>query len=103
VDCHLEDDPHDGRYHADCASCHNPVDWVKWFFDHEVQTDFPLTGAHAEVICNDCHRQSLSALSRIRARCGDCHRADDIHDGEFGLDCGRCHYADSFREVRSIQ
>jgi hypothetical protein len=103
VDCHREDDPHDGRFEDDCASCHNPVDWQQWQFDHDLQTSFPLEGAHTTVGCNNCHRQPRAAMSRLGGRCGDCHRADDIHDGEFGPDCGRCHSADNFRDVRSIQ
>ena len=102
VDCHREDDPHNGRFQDDCASCHNPVDWLQWQFDHDVQAAFPLNGAHTTVGCDNCHRQSLTAMSRLGGRCGDCHRANDIHDGEFGPDCGRCHSADNFRDVRSI-
>ena len=103
VDCHRDDDPHEGRFEDDCAACHNPVDWQQWRFDHDQQTDFPLLGAHATVACNDCHRQPLSAHAKLGQRCGDCHRADDVHDGEFGFDCGRCHSADSFSDVRAIQ
>lgn len=103
VDCHLEDDPHEGRFSADCGSCHNPVDWNEWQFDHDARTNFPLSGAHVEINCESCHRQSLASMSRLGGRCGNCHRADDIHDGEFGYDCGRCHSADNFRNVRSIQ
>lgn len=103
VDCHLEEDPHEGRYHDNCAACHNPVDWPEWQFDHNSETDFILDGAHITVACDDCHRQSLAALSKLGGRCGDCHRADDIHDGEFGFDCARCHSAESFKDVRSIQ
>lgn len=102
-DCHREDDPHAGRFSQNCASCHNPVDWLQWRFDHNRQTDFALNGAHTDVACESCHRQSLSVQTSIGQRCGDCHRADDIHDGEFGSDCGRCHTDESFLEVRSIQ
>jgi hypothetical protein len=103
VDCHIEDDPHEGRFHEDCASCHNPVDWPEWMFDHDTETAFPLSGAHLEVLCDDCHRQPLASMSKLVGRCGDCHRADDIHDREFGTDCGRCHSADSFSNVEAIK
>jgi hypothetical protein len=103
VDCHLEDDPHEGRYNERCADCHNPVDWLAWQFDHNGKTNFPLEGAHTEVLCADCHRQPLASIQKFSGRCGDCHRPDDIHDGDFGLDCARCHSADSFQNVRSIQ
>jgi len=103
VDCHVDDDKHEGRFTAECATCHNPVDWLEWLFDHDTQTDFALAGAHLKVACDECHRQPLAAMSRLGGRCGDCHRSDDIHDGEFGSDCGRCHAAETFRDVRAIQ
>lgn len=103
VDCHTADDPHADRYGDDCAACHNPVNWRAWQFDHDRQTDFALTGAHADTACNACHRQPLTVMGRTSMRCGDCHRADDIHDGKFGADCARCHTADNFHDVRSIQ
>ena len=103
VDCHRDDDTHNGRFADQCATCHNPVDWTQWQFDHDRQTDFELTGAHVDLLCEACHRQSLASMSRLGDACGDCHRNDDIHDGEFGSDCGRCHAADSFSNVREIQ
>jgi hypothetical protein len=103
VSCHRTDDPHEGRYVEDCALCHNPVSWDEWRFDHNASTDFPLEGAHVEVACDDCHRQSLEAIRKIGSQCGDCHRADDVHNGRFGFDCERCHSADSFRNVRNIR
>ncbi len=103
VDCHQEDDPHEKRYFDDCAACHNPVEWEQWQFDHDTRTDFLLEGAHIDVKCDGCHRQSLDVLKRTGSRCGDCHRADDIHDGDFGTDCARCHSADSFEDVEQIR
>jgi len=103
VECHREEDPHKGRFSDSCGSCHNPVSWLEWQFDHNAQTSFALDGAHVDVACDGCHRQSLSSMNKLKGRCGDCHRADDIHDGEFGFDCARCHTADSFREVRAIR
>lgn len=99
--CHEADDPHEGRFESDCALCHNPVDWHVWFFDHDTQTAFALTGSHADVACEACHRSALSMQSG--SRCADCHRADDIHDGEFGSDCARCHNSDTFRDVRTLR
>ena len=103
VECHLEDDPHEDRFSDECTTCHNPVDWTAWVFDHDLLTDFPLEGAHETIACEGCHRADLSGMQRLGSRCGDCHRADDIHDGEFGADCGRCHNSDNFHDVRSIQ
>jgi hypothetical protein len=103
VDCHLDDDNHDGVFENDCESCHNPVAWDLWLFDHNVQTNFELDGAHIDVACESCHRISLESMRKTGGRCADCHLSDDIHDGEFGPDCGRCHSDSSFEEVRSLQ
>jgi len=103
IECHAEDDAHDGRFGTECALCHNPVDWQEWRFDHNTQTAFTLEGAHTSVDCENCHRRPLAAQKAIGERCGDCHRSDDVHDGEFGYDCGRCHTANNFSEVRTIQ
>lgn len=103
IACHREDDKHDGNFHERCDACHNPVGWQAWTFDHDVQTDFPLAGGHADVACAECHRSALPRIKSIDNNCRNCHRADDVHDGEFGSDCGRCHSADSFSEVRSLQ
>jgi hypothetical protein len=103
VSCHQDDDPHRGNFDDQCGACHNPVGWDKLTFDHNLQTDFALTGAHLEVACDDCHRSPLDKMKAGGKNCGSCHRASDLHDGEFGPDCGRCHSADSFSEVRLVQ
>jgi len=103
VSCHESEDPHGDRLPGDCVLCHSPVDWSKWRFDHDKQTNFPLDGAHRYAQCETCHRQSMEIQMRLGSRCNDCHRADDVHNGEFGFDCGRCHSNDSFEEVQRIQ
>ena len=103
VSCHREDDPHKGYFPVECSTCHNPVAWELWLFNHDAQTDFQLDGAHVEVACEDCHRTPLQKIKAIDGSCRNCHRPDDIHDGEFGSDCGRCHSSDTFTEVRSLQ
>jgi hypothetical protein len=103
VDCHLEDDNHNGVFEGNCESCHNPVAWDLWLFDHNAQTDFELHGAHSEVACDSCHRSTLDSMRKTGDRCADCHLSDDVHDGEFGPDCGRCHSDQSFQDVRSLQ
>ena len=102
VDCHREDDSHNRVFAADCRSCHNPVAWDLWLFDHNVQTDFALTGAHVDVACEACHRSPLETMQTSDGSCRNCHLSDDVHDGEFGSDCARCHTAESFTEVRSL-
>ena len=103
MSCHIEKDPHRGNFQTQCQDCHNPVAWEAWSFDHDLQTDFLLEGAHVNVACEDCHRSTLQKIKAIDGNCRTCHRTDDLHDGEFGPDCGRCHTADTFAEVRSLQ
>jgi hypothetical protein len=103
VDCHAEDDAHDRRLGTDCGLCHNPNDWQLTVFDHDMQTDFPLDGAHAAARCTSCHREPLDATPALATDCGSCHRADDVHDGEFGEDCGRCHTTTSFAELGTVR
>jgi hypothetical protein len=99
--CHGDDDSHGGRLGSNCAVCHNPSDWEAVGFDHNEQTEFPLTGAHITASCVSCHRNSGEQAAAASV-CGQCHRRDDKHSGRFGQDCARCHTTDSFREVTAL-
>ncbi|MEM1260901.1 MAG: cytochrome c3 family protein [Pseudomonadota bacterium] len=100
IDCHANDDPHEGSLGENCASCHNANDWGVWSFDHNTQTDFPLTGSHASTDCGGCHGDPDVALSATPTECVACHRRDDPHGGEFGPRCDQCHTTGSFSERR---
>lgn len=100
VTCHTDDDRHEGRLGPDCGACHTPVGWPHWRFDHDTQTDFDLTGAHAGLQCEACHTQRARERVRQSSSCISCHRADDRHRGDFGPECGRCHTTTSFRDAR---
>ncbi len=39
-----------------CVNCHNAVKWKPALFDDDAQTGFPLTGAHQNVRCAECHK-----------------------------------------------
>jgi hypothetical protein len=95
-DCHREDDAHKGGLGTDCGSCHSPVDWSRWRFDHFLSAGFVLDGAHADLRCADCHRSPPQQGRKTAARCVDCHRNDDAHTGQFGKDCARCHSTNTF-------
>lgn len=86
--CHQN--PH-GR-ELDCAQCHQPTAFQQLLaepaFDHAAETGFELVGSHADVDCDQCHRDLRFA--RIGVQCVDCHR-DLNHRGELGFDCARCH------------
>ncbi len=79
--CHS--DEHQGQFQiegtTDCARCHTADSWHKVIFDHDTQSDFPLTGKHTEVPCAKCHptvvmnsKQTVK-YKPIETTCTDCH------------------------------
>lgn len=115
TDCHR--DAHAGTatlagQAVDCASCHDVRGFARSILPlaaHQASA-FPLTGAHLEAACADCHRRVPRAtpgslalgtagvqLRPAHARCTDCHR--DPHAGRFApkgprgreADCIACH------------
>jgi hypothetical protein len=97
--CHI-DDHHKGALGtpAACGDCHNTVDWKAWRFDHDLRTDFALTGKHKGLVCSACHNRPGDP-GDVAIQCGACHRRDDIHRGEFGDDCARCHTTEDFARI----
>lgn len=95
--CHAAEDVHEGSLGSECATCHNPVGWRFWLFDHDEQSKFPLTGAHKGLVCDACHRTGRSP-GKLASACATCHRGDDVHRGGFGKKCDRCHKTDTFSE-----
>lgn len=100
--CH--DDPHRGRFGADCAACHRETSWAdlksaalaqRGF--HE-ETRYPLAGLHRSVACEACH-VPLGARAAVYAglpfgRCDDCHL--DAHAGQVETTCEHCHIVEGF-------
>ena len=97
VDCHVNDDEHNGRNGKQCDSCHQATTWAELSFDHLRDTGFGLQGAHAELSCESCHRD-VSVDSSLGAACVDCHRLDDVHQGQEGDECGKCHNSSAWGE-----
>ncbi|RME73808.1 MAG: hypothetical protein D6776_06375 [Planctomycetota bacterium] len=96
LDCH--EDAHHGelRHRSDrgeCAACHTVQHFRPSTFDRAAhdQLAFRLTGAHATVACDRCHREGRERLTLrpASAHCGDCH--SDPHAGQLGMRCTRCH------------
>ena len=106
----------------DCAKCHsehNGVDFqlIHWqpnreAMDHS-KTGFELTGKHARVACEECHKMEyIPAPARagilvkdlnhtylgLSRECVSCHT--DEHRGQVGKDCARCHTADGWKPAR---
>lgn len=99
VDCHATDDRHQGSLGRECGNCHSPSGWNLWEFDHDKATRFALTGAHAQVACEGCHKQAPH-LAKPAQDCGSCHGADDVHLGQYGQQCQRCHVTTTFKAAR---
>lgn len=96
-ECH-NDTRHEGRLGSRCERCHNPNGWKLWRFDHEKQTQFPLTGSHAGLSCHACHSKPHATDLKVSRDCASCHASDDKHRGAFGRACGACHSTNSFSE-----
>ena len=82
------------NYPHDCTLCHNTSNWDDANFDHST-TQFPLTGAHIQVGCENCH---ASGYSGTPTDCYSCHQSnymsttDPPHDLlNFATTCTPCH------------
>jgi hypothetical protein len=88
--CHS--DVHRGEFGPACSKCHNTSGWLDIAvgeFNHE-KTRFALSGLHAGLECEKCHRVGTRKAPLAHDRCTDCHA--DIHRGQFAQrdDGGRC-------------
>jgi hypothetical protein len=86
--CHQQDDEHNGQFGTDCSACHNPTDWDDADFDHNL-SNFPLTGGHVGVACENCH--SSGQFAGLSTSCASCHGEPAYHAGLFSSDCASCH------------
>jgi hypothetical protein len=107
--CHQ--DVHTGEFGNRCSSCHDARDWTSRFGpDAHRQTNFPLTGRHAAIACEECHLdQRDHRFTRAAVSCYTCHQADfartagtalDHARAGFGTDCKSCHFPTSFKGAR---
>ncbi len=53
-----------------CNSCHTTQAWIPSTFNHS-NTNFPLTGAHTQTNCANCHQGQTTGIS---TNCFDCHQ-----------------------------
>jgi hypothetical protein len=100
--CHLEQfqqTAHPNHVSAgfpqDCTLCHSTAQWQGARFDHGL-TRFALTGAHAQVDCQQCHVGGQ--YSGTSSECASCHleqfqqTANPNHvSAGFPQDCTLCH------------
>lgn len=79
VSCHQRDydasknPPHAG-FPTACASCHTTQSFTGAKFDHNTNTKFALTGAHATTLCSACHADRV--FSGKSQTCISCHQTD---------------------------
>jgi hypothetical protein len=102
--CHR--DPHAGIYSLECAQCHDELSWdiPRTFAIHE-RTRFPLTGVHASIQCEACHRRRRGEPAAMTpTECSVCHAADfrravpnHMAAGPEFTQCGFCHDTSSWR------
>lgn len=112
--CHT--DPHAGQFAArvaksGCVDCHREDSFEQVKFDHETESTYPLTGAHAKVPCAGCHKPGhvqghadpVVVYKPLDTRCATCHA--DIHFGQFAKGaklhnaCETCHTTGDFKQT----
>ncbi len=83
--CH--EDPHGGQFAVQgklltCSECHNTVKFKPSLFDHARRADFPLDGAHKDVRCTGCHKNTKTINDKTvlvykptPRKCAECHGA----------------------------
>ena len=100
VGCHRDDlasatsPDHQAQGWTDgCEECHIPTSWTGAAFNHSW---FPLTGAHAQALCNDCHAGGV--FPGTPSTCVGCHQDDydattNPPHAAAGIptDCRQCH------------
>lgn len=97
LDCHRDDDVHQGRLGKQCNDCHDASRWQATRFDHD-KTDFVLRGAHADTSCAACHPARV--YKDTPKSCASCHAGNDVHGGGYGDNCKQCHNTSQWREAR---
>ncbi len=95
--CHANDDVHLGRNGEKCETCHDTSQWQNIAFDHDKDTDFPLTGNHIGLSCTQCHTGKVH--DSIARDCAGCHMADDVHNDPSMAVCGTCHNTLGWDEI----
>lgn len=96
--CHV--DVHQGTFQSTCTTCHNETSFqdVNGLALH-AQTAFPLTGAHEQIACEQCHTDDLGgAFASLDTSCETCHEDDyyssaTLDHAELGFPqtCETCH------------
>jgi hypothetical protein len=97
IDCHRQQDAHQGRNGPKCDGCHKTTKWFDVAFDHDTNTKFPLLGKHQGTGCEKCHKEDPRRV-KLAVTCISCHAKDDAHKGQLGKDCLNCHGEGSWKK-----
>jgi len=103
ADCHA--DIHRGQFGAKCEDCHSVKGWrssIKSVGGHDNR--FPLVGAHATLLCDDCHKGAgTSQFTGLSTQCVSCHLQDyakttlpNHQVAKFSTACEQCHSMDGW-------
>jgi Seven Residue Repeat len=106
-DCHA--DIHKRQLGANCEQCHTVRGWqvsVQQVQQHNNR--FPLTGAHAAVDCDSCHKGAAnSKFQTMSTACYSCHAADyqgttnpNHVTAKFSTTCDSCHGTDNWLNAK---
>jgi len=106
-DCHA--DIHKRQLGANCEQCHTVRGWqvsVQQIQQHNNR--FPLTGAHAAVACDACHKGAAqSQFQTMSTECYSCHSADfqsstnpNHVTAHFSTNCATCHLTDNWLNAK---
>ncbi|HUM06778.1 MAG TPA: cytochrome c3 family protein [Terriglobales bacterium] len=107
ADCHA--DIHKGQMGAACESCHTVRGWnVSLQQIKEHMNRFPLTGAHAALGCEDCHKSgAVGQFKGLSTACYSCHQKDyaaaanpNHAAGRFATTCEGCHTVDTWLNAK---
>src|SRR6202023_1265642 len=106
-DCHA--DIHKRQLGANCEQCHTVRGWqVSSQAIQQHNNRFPLTGAHAAVDCDSCHKgAATSQFQTMSTQCYSCHAAafqkpsNPSHvAAKFSTACETCHSTDNWMNAK---
>jgi hypothetical protein len=102
-DCHA--DIHKRQLGANCEQCHTVRGWMVSLQQVQQHNNrFPLTGAHAAVDCDSCHKGAAnSKFQTMPTDCYSCHASDykrasspNHLTAKFSITCEQCHSTDNW-------
>ncbi len=99
-----------------CSTCHDQKSWKLPDFDHQV-TKYSLRGKHAELKCEECHKQNPKVLASglknfnftgLKSNCLNCHKDFHFFGQKVSKNLGKlnqclsCHVESSFKKIHGF-